>query len=229
MIVLADSNGLVGFYVFLGIFVTVLILISVFAGVNSSKNKKVLESSPYIASILELNKRYSFKTIATPKETVSISLKSKKSFDSFNPEMRFGSLISERLAYFQSLIEDVDSNVADLAMYKMEFGTIPLTSDEALAKSSRMSLKSFQERELKLGERLLQKPAIDYSLKIKWHYTSPAGKNHYSNYRVYPYKKVKEAVVRLTPASKTSMKEKKKAEPKPSPSGLNEANVEEVE
>ena len=228
MIVLADSSNLIGLYVCLGIFVAVLALIIAIAIINSLRNKRVLASSPYIASILELNKKYKFETILDPNEVASIPLNSKKSFDNFNVEKRFDSLISDRLPHFQSRLKEVEHNIEAYSLYKKELASIPLTSDEALAKKCHMPLKSFQERELRLGERFLMHPTTDYSLEMKWHYTSPAGRNYYSNSRSYSYRDVKSAVTRLTPVPKAPKKAKTEVKPKEKVEPI-ETSVEEVE
>lgn len=74
---------------------------------------------------------------------------------------------------------------------------IKITSDEFLAKENKMTLKSFRKREIKLGSKLIKHPQTTYSLKIKWEYTSPAGRNHYSNFRNCSFSDIKSVVQQL--------------------------------
>ena len=210
--ILSASNGSdsgISLYIFLGVSVVVIFLIIFFSILNKKKNDKVLLSSIYIKEIKEINKKYTFQTLSTTSDTKTFYLNSKRAFDNFDFYKRRSEFIKENLSYYQQIILGIDYNVSTFPEYKKELSQIKTTTDESLAKANKMSLKSFRKREIKLGSKLVKHPQTSYSLRIKWEYTSPAGRNHYSYYRDCSFSDVKSIVQQFTivPRSKTNYSE----------------------
>ncbi len=197
MIILTNTSNQessIGLYVFLGILAVGLFLIIFFSARNSSLNKKVNVTSSYIKKIREINESTSFKTISRSSETKTFYLNSKRAYDNFDLYKRKAEFIRDNLSYYEQLVSNINYNIETLNNYNKQIKDIPLTNDEAFAKSNKMSLKSYQKRETKLGAKLLKHPCTSYSLRIKWEYTSPAGRNHYYNYRDFGFSDIKSAV-----------------------------------
>ena len=193
-----SSNSGIGLYIFLGISAVVICLIIFFSVSNKKRNDRVLLSSVYIKEINEINKKYTFQTLSRSSETKIFYLNSKRAFDNFDFYKRKSEFVKENLSYYQKLIQRIDYNVSTFADYKRELSKINTTTDESLAKAYKMSLKSFRKREIKLGNKLVKHPQMSYSLRIKWEYTSPAGRNHYSHYRDCSFSDVKNIVQQFT-------------------------------
>ena len=205
-----------------GIILLIAAFVIVLLVINKIKNNKVLEKSFYIHAIKEINKKYEFKVLPSNLESKTFFLKSKRAFDNFDYEKKGFEYINENLSHFVEIIQAIDFNVANNANYKKEINLVPLTSDGEVAKSVKLSLKSFNKRETKLGAKLLKTPQMDYCLKIKWEYTSPAGRNHYYDYCTYDIDDLKGVVriiapFRITPPTSVRTIPISTPYPKPTP------------
>lgn len=199
------SNSGIGLYIFLGVTVVAIFLIFLiifFYVLNKKKNKRVLLASPYIKEIKEVNKKYIFQTLPRSSETKTFYLNSKRAYDNFDFYKRRGEFAIENLSYYQQVIQKINYNVSIFAEYKNELSRIRTTFDKSLAKANKMSLKSFRIREIKLGNKLIKRPQMSYSLRIRWEYTSPAGRNHYSNCRECSFNDIKSLVQQFTNTAK---------------------------
>ena len=182
-----------------GVVTAVAVFLIVFFSIfNSVRNKRVLSSSPYIKSIREINKKYGFQVLANTYETKTFHLNSKRAFDNFDYYKRRSEFFIDNLYHFQGIVEKIDFNISSYKQYREELVSIPLTNDAELAKMNKMSLKAFNSREKKLANKMIKIPQMNYSLRIQWEYTSPAGRNHYSFYRDNTYEDIK-SIVRCPP------------------------------
>jgi hypothetical protein len=187
-----------GIYIILGIIAVIVFLAVLFSVLNEKKNNQVLIASPYIKKIKEINQKYIFQTISRASESTSYRVNSKRAYDYFDATKKKNEFIRDNLSYYQQLIEKIKFNVSALDEYKKEISAIPLTKDEGIAKERKISLKSFNNREVKLGAKLLKHPPTAYYLRIHWEYTSPAGRNHYSNYLDCSFNEIKNIVQNYT-------------------------------
>lgn len=192
-----SSNNLIGLYIFLVVSAIVIFLIVFFSVLNKKKNSRVLIASAYIKEIKEVNKKYNFQTLSKTSDTKTFYLNSKRAYDNFDFYKRRGELVKENLSYYQQVIQKINYNVSAFSEYKKELSQIKTTTDESLSKANKMSLKSFRKREIKLGSKLVNHPQMSYSLIIRWEYTSPAGRNHYSNYRDCSFSDIKSLVQQI--------------------------------
>ena len=215
MIAFIDAGALIGLCAILGVLGALFVVIIVFAIVNHVRNQRVLASSPYISSILETNKNYHFECFFGSNEEVTFHLGSKRSFDNFSSLKKRDEVFKNRLNHFQSVVQKIDYNINTMAAYKRAIAEIPPTKDAAFAKKMGMSLQSYQSRELKLSQKFLLQATTDYKLTIRWEYISPAGRNHYSGHRVFPYADIKDGVARFAPAQKAPAQVASKDQPKP--------------
>ncbi len=171
--------------IIVGIPLIALIVAIIVHVTNKKKDKRVLETSPYIAQILETNRKYPFEKIRSQTESTSFRLKSLRQYSSFDVEKNRDEYIKENIEYFQDLLHKLDFNKTELTKYRKELSEISHTKDEGLAKANKMSLKSYVERESVLGAGMVKHPVISYYLTILYSYTSPAGRRHYSNQKRY--------------------------------------------
>lgn len=192
-----NTNSYIGLYIFLGISILALFLVIFLAVFNKKRNDKVKQLSTYLKEIENINNKYVFYTFSRSMDTKVYHLNSKRSFDNFDYYKREKEYIKENLSYYKKLIEQISFNSSLLIKYKEEISLVKATSDENLIKSSKMSAKSFRKREKKIGDKLIKHPLITYTLRIKWEYTSPAGRNHYSDFFEFLFSDIKSTVCQL--------------------------------
>lgn len=188
-----DLNALIGICSAILIVVVSSIMVTCCL-VNKKKNNKVMNASSYIKELKQLNEKYSFQVLSKVNEEETFDLNSKRAYDNFDFYKRTKLFIKENFTYYQDLLEKIDFNISFLAKYKKELSKIKITTDESIAKENKMSLKSFRKREAKLGTKLIKHPTTFYQLTIEWEYTSPAGRNHYSNSRVVSLGEIRKIV-----------------------------------
>ena len=205
--VLEDASSLIGLWVFLGVLAVGAIVGAVFIVINGVKDGYVYSTSEYIQAIHRINQKYHFEDVPM-KEYVTIPLHSKRSFDNFNISKRFDWLVENNIGYFKELARKIEWNISAYGPYVKEiYGVSPCT-DEALAKKGKMSLQTYNKKELAMGEELFIKPKMDYSLEMTWEYTSPAGKSHYSGSWTFSYQTVKCSLSKLASKSQSPSKAK---------------------
>ena len=184
MKVLSDSSSdFIGTIIFLLLIGVGIFLIVFFSIRNAKRNNRVLATSQYLKQIKEIGKKYEFKRIGVTHETKTFYLSSKRTYDNFDFRKRRIEFVQSNYSHFQNIVSNIKFNMDAFSQYKNELSNLTLTSSEGVAKMNKMSLKSYRKRELKLARKFLKVPQVDYRLRIKWEYTSPAGRNHYSNYR----------------------------------------------
>lgn len=172
-----------GLFIFFIILVALIFLVIFFSLLNEKKNNKVLKNSHYIAQIKQINSNYVFESISKASESRTFYLNSKRQFDYFDFYKKRDEIIKDNLGYYELLITKIDLNIQKLSEYNKVLEELPVTSDETIARENKMSLKSFVKRELKLGAKLIKHPVTSYNLRLHWEYTSPAGRNHYSDHK----------------------------------------------
>ena len=161
----------------------------------------MLLSSPYIKSIKELNKKYTFETIQKSNDSKSFILNSKRQFDTFDFNKKGKEYIKDNLGYFNKIIEKIKINKKRYSEYTEELARIRITTNKKLAKSYRMPLKSYNKREIKFGRQFFRHPQVTYSFRISWSYTSPGGRNSYRNYKSYSFDEIVSIVNQLSLSS----------------------------
>ena len=197
--------GMVAFLIITGIVAVIVFLVVFFSVLNKKKNERVLATSPYIKEIQNINKRYVFKSLQTTYETKTFHLNSKRAFDTFDLYKKRNGYIEYNLSFYQQVVQKINYNIALNNEYRKELASLKVTNDEELAKDNKMSLDSYNKRETKLGSKLEQHPQMSYILRIQWEYTSPAGRNHYSNYRDFQFVDIKNVVGQYAFRSETSV------------------------
>lgn len=181
-----------------------LVFLSIFISTkNSKRNKIVMSNSEYIKSIKNINSRYKFNSFNVTHDKKDYTLKSKRQFDTFNCRKKAWNHITENLNRYKSVTIKIDENILLYKKYCSEIQNIKHTDDESFAKKFKMSLKSFVRREKKLAKKIIKKPITNYTLTLRWHYTSPAGRNNYSNKYTFSYAEIKAIVQSIEPKSQT--------------------------
>lgn len=163
-----------------------IILFSVLTGLRYSRDvSAVKEGSKAYKSLLAINEKHS-RLFSRYQDSLVLSfdLSSKRQFDSFDPMLVFQGLTDVQKKTIEEGIWCSRSNAIKFRAYQLEVDRM-------------LPGFSFQdERRLRIEKKLLNSnklavPQIDFQCVVTWQYTSPAGRNQYSNSRVFPLAEMK--------------------------------------
>ncbi|MCF0112462.1 MAG: hypothetical protein HUJ60_00615 [Bacilli bacterium] len=195
----------------------ILFLVLFFAIRDRILTKRVEKTSPYLKNIREANAAFAFHVLPRPSETKTYHLKSKRAFDSFDPEKKKTEFVKENIAYYEQVVFSITHNQETLVEYKKALEAVKLCEDASFAKANKMSLRAYRKRETKLGNKLIKVPCTSHTLVIAWEYTSPAGRSHYELKRSYPYRAIAAVVSSLNKTRPVKETESPKRAKKPEP------------
>lgn len=191
----SDNSGLIGLLVTLGVIAAIVVLVIVLSVRNNKLNNLVKQNSEYVKAINTLNTKYKFNSVYSTSDTKTFHLNSKRQYDTFDYNKKGSAYIRENSGKYGQIIRSLESNREMLKKYKDEIKALKHTSDPAIAEKCKMKLNSFTKREIKIASKLIKNPQTNYSIIIRWEYTSPAGRNHYSNSCTFGYDSIKRLVV----------------------------------
>lgn len=184
------------------IIVVILLIVSAiiaFLIINQKKNELVMGTSPYYAQIAKYYKEYSFKTIPTSYQKLTINVPFKRKYDNFNPEKDYVNYIYANLYKFQCIIEDIKYNKAKYKEYCDAVSSVPHTKDLSIFEKTKMKRSDYVNREGYLASKLRKPPPTrNYSVILYCRYTSPQGRNSYCKYWTYSYDELRSTVNRLS-------------------------------
>ncbi len=180
-----------------GIVAFVLLIIGVVCIVFNTRNKKnVLENSQKIKSLLEMNEQYSF--IKIQPDCSTFTCKTKRQFDSFNFQDFMLNKIEEYESYYEKLINGVNYNRVTYDKYIHCVDNIKFDITEESCREIGVKFKKFIKIEKRIfDKKILGKPDLDLAVKCFISYTSPKGRNHYRDYRIYDYAKISSLFVEM--------------------------------
>ena len=207
-----DNNSLIVFLIALGIILVIVALVIVLLVRNNRLNNLVRQNSEYVHAIIAINNKYSFNHVYPTSDSTTFYLKSKRQFDTFDYKKRGSAYISENSQKYGPIINSLENNREMLVKYKEEIGSLKNTSDPSVAGKCKMKLNKFVKREIKIGSKLIKRPQTNFFIIIKWKYTSPAGRNSYSNDITFGYDIIKHLVM---PQTQVFTKTVKSQRPKP--------------
>ena len=190
---LAESFDYTGIIVAI-VVVLFIVLVIVVSVIDRKQNALVNANSPYLKEIRLINSKYNFVNIRTTTESKTFYLNSKKQFDNFNYQKRGTFFVRENQGHFAQIVESIKMNRKLLTSYNAEIKAAKNTSDERIADACRMKLQKFVKKENALVTKLIIHPTVNYSLVIKWEYTSPAGRNHYSDKVTFNFDELEEII-----------------------------------
>jgi hypothetical protein len=152
------------------------------------KNKKyiaaVTSTSQRFKDIVELNKKYMFYNVSDCYYK-TISLNSKSQYDKFDFDGYFRKIAvsdKESILRMESMILE---NQLRKKTYKEELKTIsPYATEEDVEKLN-LKWDRYHNIEINLTKELILTPTVFMSIHCTKSYTSPQGRNHYSEQKVY--------------------------------------------
>ena len=147
--------------------------------------------SPYLNQIRAINDQYEFKQIKVTREQYAEHLRSKKQFDHFDDKKQSYAYILSKSAHFQRIVDDIEYNIALLSQYQKALDEVKPLDDASLAKQYKISLKYFNNKEMKLVRSIIKHPTTRYTFTYEWSYVSPAGRNSYLNRRSFSVEEIK--------------------------------------
>lgn len=175
-----------GILIIVGIIILIILIYTFSVVRNKQINKRVIKHSEYIKGLSQINDKYKplFHNHVSS-NTMTIRLNSKRQFDKFNYNKYGCSYILQNSTVYAKVIEKLESNRKLLAEYRDEIKLLKYTNDPMVAKLCRIKLNDLIKREIKLSSKFILHPVTNYSLIIEWQYISPAGRNFYSDSRIF--------------------------------------------
>lgn len=160
-------------------------LITVILGIwKSIWKKKVKKTSERYQDILQLNQAYVFYDIQKRFEFCR-EVKSKAQFDRFNYERFLEENIENSVDSVRERIEEAQENICMLSEYNKHLRKIASFADKKKAKESKVPYVFYKSIEKKITEKAILHPVTELDCLCKVMYTSPKGKNHYTNAKLY--------------------------------------------
>lgn len=148
--------------------------------------KKVKEHSKIYNALLALNKAYKFHPLQSLLKYTH-ACNTKRQFDTYNLEKAFTGIVANGLDYFKRLLAKVEENKQLLKKYKADCSKIleekRITKEET--RKFKVPFKSWIEIEEKLYTQNKLNPVTKFSVLVRATYTSPQGRNSYSQEWTY--------------------------------------------
>ena len=191
----------------------VLFLIVILAIIFKLRSKHldtvVFRNSPYLNAIREINEKYNFYNIYPKMDYVSFGLDSKRQFDNFNYLKTGSDYIIKNAAKYEPIIEKITYNIEQLPAYKQEIDALSYTNSKEVASKFKMKPKQFVEREKLFGPSFIKRPITNYTIEIRWRYTTPRYRNTYTDKHQFGFSFIKKLLeTRVNPFEKETKTDK---------------------
>lgn len=223
-----NSSFMMTVFIVLGVGAVIIALIIILCVTNARKNRLVEANSPYIKEVKLVNSKYKFDNLGNTKEKVVQHLKSKRQFDSFNYRKFFETYVKNHESKYSRIVASISKNIMLRDNYLNELRSIKNTSDSNIANECKMSLASFVKRENKIATKYIVHPVISFYLMLHWEYTSPAGRNHYSNKYQFNFDDIKRVINAIKPIKQPRVSKPEKAEERDEPGTISYDDLEEI-
>lgn len=172
--------------------ILILIVVAVFFYFDANNKKIVLANSKRIKTLLYLNHITEFNVIKSS-YTLHQTCTSKRQFDRFSFDEYLIGLIDSDEQFYSNIIESISFNRTEYDNYLMKTKEIESSATEEYCQELGLTLPRFLWYEERLFEKnILDKPIQDVSIKCIISYTSPQGRNNYSQEYCYDYLELKD-------------------------------------
>ncbi len=160
------------------------------------KRMLVMESSVYYHEVEELNSRYSFHEDIFDRGcyVYTYEFNTKQRYDRYSLEDVMDILLQDELWTFEKAIKDVDENKKEYERYCAELEGFHSEITEEECKLYKIRYSWYLKTEQKLVEKIVKKPILSIEVDCGKEYTSPAGRNHYEDGRIFDDGEVREMV-----------------------------------
>lgn len=125
--------------------------------------------------MLQVNNKFHFEDC--PNKRVIFNCSSKKKFDNFDYRAHFEEVVEGRFELLKSMLDAAERNSLKLEVYRQELAKLPL---------SEYRKKRWLDTEDSLCATIKLNPKCSYTLTVEARYTSPQGRNVYSDERSFP-------------------------------------------
>ncbi len=153
---------------------------------------QVIAISPLNKKLKDLNNSYNFDKYKFGKHQYYYELNSKRALDNYNYDKSFLTIINDEYDYFYSLCEKY-AKIKDLYwQYDKEYGELKQFTTRELFKTFGCNLKYsiFNYIEQDIYNKSKKKNVEEPFIKIFIEYTSPSGRNYYSDKKSFTYKEI---------------------------------------
>ena len=157
--------------------------------VEAKREEIVKKYSKRYQLLLLLNKKYKekFRTEINERYCYNTFLSSKQQYDRFNYDDFFEEVICENKEMFVKIVEDTKYNQQYIVSYEQDFLEISLTEEKKEIESSKIKYYIFERVEEQLLATGRLYPVTNPLFMCRASYTSPKGRNHYSNTKTYSF------------------------------------------
>lgn len=173
----------------------VLILIFIFDEIKRKKSI-VFNNSSLIKSLNKLNKEYenAFSNDILDIYHKTYRCNSKQKFDRYDTDKYFFDIIYNGIEYYSDVISKIISNQRYFLEYNEHFKQLKSTITKNECKELKITYKSFQKIENNYIKKHKLNPVMDTCIVCNVEYTSPKGRNHYSQKSIYSFNNIKETL-----------------------------------
>lgn len=154
-------------------------------------NQAVLKHSKLLKEIETLNKNYSFHDDVRKHYRYNERVEYKAKLDRFDFEAYLLYKAENDQVFFADLIKKIDHNLSAYKKYNHDLIELKSQFNKNFAKKYFLSFNRLIKVEERLAKNKKLKPILDTELEIVVRYTSPRGRNSYSNKATYPYYEIK--------------------------------------
>ena len=181
---------MVALIVFLAVVALVIALVIILSVVKRKKTNYVLKNSTYLVALKQINDKYSFDTSFNRKLRVHYTLNSKAKFDRFYADDAIRQAFFDNQLKIKTTVEKIARCKVLHKQYLQEISQIPITDFDSLPKTKLLNKSKYYDLEKNIVSQRIKNPDLSLSMVVRWSYTSPAGRNHYEDYRELDYDKI---------------------------------------
>lgn len=145
----------------------------------------VIANSQRLKLLESLNSQYTFHDISASYYYTK-TCNSKANFDKLNIYEYFRYVILQSKESIEGLITKIKENSKAFAKYCSDYEALK-NKEIPFDNTLKISEERFKEIELKLYEKNKLNPVTDFTIRVSKSYTSPQGRNHYSDYIDFNY------------------------------------------
>lgn len=158
----------------------------------------VFRNSKRYKAIVYLNSTYDFHENLAEQYNLYWNVNSKAQFDRFNFRQNFKQEIACNYDHFLSLLNMADDNYKKYIRYKNDVAFLPDFTDDNAEFLKGMDHKKYSSFEHSICDRGLLTPITFFVFRCNLEYTSPAGRNSYSEYKVYDCDQIDELLAEIS-------------------------------
>lgn len=187
-----ETTGLVIGLTIILLFVAIIV---VCVQIKKARYRFVRRNSKRLEQMKKLNKAFVFLELKPIVYPIVVRLDSRRKFVSFDSEKRLKKLdefIKQNKMLVERYINYSDRNESMLKEYfkqikAISYGPTTLPSSFPFY----ININVFGKIEDELCNEMMLKPDINFGFDLKWSYTSPAGRNHYEDKRLFSRNEIK--------------------------------------